>query len=254
MEIFLRLHFIPLLSLDIDEITTIRVSKALDVYRAGHSEASAITWRRYLRRLFGWAVESKRILFIPWEQKALGKMKAAGRPRTILPPERWAAWLDAVDLASGGKSTPCALMLRMMLICGLREREVLLARWEGLNFEISTYVTVLPTMGGESVPRAVPGWMLELLRPLAQPTGWMFPNPKTGRPWVRGHCHRIVEAANQAVGLLGVTQKGLRAGFARVQHEFHSSVALEIMNRLALAPRGGHVGGVASDAEPRWPP
>lgn len=220
MERHLRLHFTSLRDLDLKGCTTAVVKAALNAYREDHGEGSALTWRRYLRTLFGWAVTTRRLEVIPWSQKDLGKMKARQRPRPILPVERWAEWLRAVAAASGDPMDPRPRMVAMMLATGLREMEVVRARWEWLDLERGTYTPGnLPggearTKGGEAQPRAIPTWLAGLLRPLQQPEGWMFIDLGTGCPFGRGCCRRLIQAANKSVGTPGIMHHRLRATIA----------------------------------------
>lgn len=214
MEQMVRLHYGPLLDLDLKEITTERVKAALNLYRRDHAEASGVQWRRYLRRLFGWAEDSGRIQVRPWSQKALGKMKYRKVPRAILSPDRWREWLQAVDEAAGCPGNPAgdprALILRLLLATGIREMEAVLARWEWFNWTLGTYTPGL-TKGGEAKARALPGWLIRILEPLRKPAGLAFPDPLTGQALGRGCCARIMRAANAAIGTPGITAKRLRA-------------------------------------------
>lgn len=215
MERHLRLHFGLLLGLDLKACTTAAVKEALNAYRAEHSEVSSLTWRRYLRTLFGWAISTRRIQFVPWSQKELGKMKAKQRPRPILPVAKWGPWLAAVTTACNDPKDPRPLMVAMMLATGLREMEVVKARWEWLRMdEESPIYTPGFTKGGEARARALPEWLVELLRPSHKPQGWMFPNPETSFPFARGCCRRMILAANQAVGTPGIMHHRLRATVA----------------------------------------
>ena len=215
MEIHLRLHFGTLLELDLKACSSTAVKEALNAFRATHAETSALTWRRYLRTLFGWAITSKRLQFIPWSQKDLGKMKAQQIPRPTLPMHLWAPWLDAVAAACGDPLDPRPRAVAMMLAAGLREMEVIRARWEWLNLDpqAPTYTPGL-TKGGEADARALPQWLVDRLRPLKKAQGWMFPNPASGLPYHRGCCSRMIRAANTAVGTPGITHHRLRATVA----------------------------------------
>lgn len=215
MQRHLRLHFGPLLGLDLKACSSAVVKQALNAYRQDHSEASALTWRRYLRTLFGWAQKSGRLVVIPWSQRDLGKMKAHQVARPILSLDKWGAWLAAVDGASKKPGDPRLLMVRMMLAAGLREMEVVRARWEWLNLD-NNCPTYTPgfTKGGEAEARAIPQWLAELLRPLEQAEGWIFINPRTGRPFCRGCCRPLILRANQAAGTPGIMHHRLRATVA----------------------------------------
>jgi integrase len=209
MEQFARLHFGDLLELDLKDISTEKVKAALNVYRKDHAEASGIQWRRYLRRLFGWAVESNRIQILPWNQKALGKMKYHQVPRPILPSAKWAAWLQAFDAATG-PTDPRRQVIRLMLATGIREMEAVRARWEWFDWRRNTYTPGL-TKGYEAKARALPQWVVALLEPHRRSEGWAFPDPKTGHPWSRGCCRRFIRAANAIVGTPGIMPHRLRA-------------------------------------------
>ena len=215
MERHLRLHFGPLLELDLKDCTTAAVKRALNAYCEDHGEVSALTWRRYLRTLFGWAIATKRIDLISWAQKDLGKMKAREIPRPILPLDKWGAWLAAVRTQAEGPEDPRPLIVALLLATGLREMEGVQARWEWLSLdaECPTYTPGL-TKGGKALARALPDWLVALLRPLQQPSGWMFPNPTTGHPYARGCCRRMIQAANATAGTPGIMHHRLRATVA----------------------------------------
>ena len=223
MEQFTRLHFVDLLDLDLKAITTEKVKASLNDYRKDHAEASGIQWRRYLRRLFGWAVDSGRIQFLPWNQKALGKMKYHQVPRPLLSLEKWAPWLHAFDAAAGGLlADPRCLIIRLMLATGIREMEAVRARWEWFNWTLRTYTPGL-TKGGEAKARALPLWLVEILEPRRQTAGWAFPDPKTGHPWGRGCCRRFIQAANATTGTPGI-----------MHHRLRATVATELQRRVGI--------------------
>ena len=280
MERHLRLHFGPLLDLDLKEVTTERVKEALNDYRADHGETSALTWRRYLRVLFGWAINSDRIQTLPWKNGALGKMNARERPRPVLPVGKWKPWLDAVRVHADGPEDPRPLIAALLLATGIREMEAVRARWEGANLDAEhpTYTPGL-TKGGAAVPRALPGWLVALLRPLQQAQGWMFPDPRTGRPFARGCCRRLILAANAMVGTPGIMHHRLRASVATLllarvtprdaqlafehkdprttlgYNEHDPSAVREALNQLGeLAGLGGCRTGAAPHADPRHQP
>jgi len=217
MEQFTRLHFGPLLGLDLKEITTEEVKAALNAYRKDHSEASGIQWRRYLRRLFGWALDTGRIQHLPWNQKSLGKMKYRLVPRAILPVDKWNPWLQALDAAAGCPGRPAenprCLIARLLLATGVREMEAVKARWEWFNWTLHTYTPGL-TKGGEAQARALPGWLVDILLPLKKASGWAFPDPENGRPLGRGCCRRLIQAANQVAETPGIMHHRLRATVA----------------------------------------
>jgi integrase len=215
MERHLRLHFGPLLALDLKDCTTVAVKAALNAYRKDHGDVSALTWRRYLRTLFGWAVASKRLQIIPWTQKDLGVMKAQEIARPVLPVDKWGPWLAAVRAAAGSPEDPRPLIAALLLATGIREMEAVRGRWEWANLDPQrpTYTPGF-TKGGKAEVRALPTWLADLLRPLQRPSGWMFPNPDTGQPFARGCCRRIIQAANEAVGTPGITHHRLRATLA----------------------------------------
>lgn len=214
LEGFSRLHLYGMGNTRIDQIRTEDVEEARAKHlESGHAPATANHWLRNLKLLFHWAVARKMLPSVPWSVRM---MKLQKRPRVILPIAKAAAWLNAIDDAAGEDSA-VGVVVRLMLGLGLREMEALGARWEWVDLARKTY-TPGKTKGREADPVPMPGWLAEFLAARAQPEGYIAPAPD-GLPFASGYTRRAFVAANQAVGVPGLTPHRLRGTFATLLSE-----------------------------------
>ncbi len=99
----------------------------------------------------------------------------------------------------------------LLILTGARKREILDARWEDIDFERKTLMFPVTKSGK---PRTVPlsSNALEILKGLPRVNEFIFPSPKTGKPFVS-----IFNSWNQArkrAGLEDVRIHDLRHSFA----------------------------------------
>ncbi|MBU3587811.1 tyrosine-type recombinase/integrase [Polynucleobacter sp. 31A-FELB] len=104
-------------------------------------------------------------------------------------------------------------IIPMLILTGARKREVLDARWEDLDLDRRQWRIPITKAGR---PRYVPlsNGVLHLLANVPHTDGnpWVFPNPKTGKPYVS--IFNSWNAARIAAGLADVRIHDLRHSFA----------------------------------------
>ncbi|MBP1627174.1 MAG: integrase [Holophagaceae bacterium] len=208
LERFGRLHLGELADLKLSDATTERVERAQTAYLATHGKGTTELWRKYLRLLFKWAVARQMIKAIPW---SIPRLKQQRKPSRMLPTDKVTAWVEEVDALTEHEPA-IALVIRLMIGFGLRVSEACRARWEDLDFEHGIYMPA-ETKGREAQPRPVPYWLLENLRAIAQPHGYMVPTLE-GRLVTRGRIQRVMDGASEAVDIPKLTPHKLRHTYA----------------------------------------
>jgi len=213
METFGRLHFGPLLDLPLREIDFKKVQTARNAYLVDHAKTSANTWRSSLRSLFGWAIDMKMLREMPWK---LGRLKVQRKPKVTLPVARADEWLAMVDRLSA-HDPGLGLVVRICFTLGLRVNEAIAAQWQWLDWERNTYTPGV-TKGLEAWARPVPPELLDQLRPLATPSGFMVPC-RSGHPITDQRVRYLIARVNKACGIIGVTPHRLRGTYATLLSE-----------------------------------
>lgn len=219
MTTFAGAHLYDLADLRIDRIRTAHVEEARNRHLADHSPASTNHWLRNLKLLFGWAVKRDLLERRPWRVRM---QKVQKRPRALLPAEKTAGWLAAVDRVTARRPS-IAAAVRLMLGLGLRESEALSARWEWIDWERRTYTPGV-TKGREAEALDMPEWLSDYLSSWSPSPagrralggtreGLITPSP-SGNRYCAGATRRAIEKANQACGTPGVTPHRLRGTFA----------------------------------------
>ena len=164
---------------------------------------------------------------IAWEIEGIEKNPARGirplpdhrRHERFLSPEEARRLLAAV---SGCSNRMLPLVIAFLLLTGCRKREALDARWEHVDLERGVLTVPLSKSGRpRHVPlsRAARDVICEARRLAAELPGfeaaqnpWIFPNPKTGRPFTK--MQTGWERARRLAGLEGLRIHDLRHSFA----------------------------------------
>jgi len=209
----------PMTGMPLTSITTQRVEAWVSDFIEGHKPATVNMAIRYLKLWMRWAIRRKEILGMPFD---VAPIKVERRPRPVVKISQQDVFLDAVDIWMVKKDgTPCyaepqvRAAIRMMLGLGMREAEVIGARWEWLDQEAKTY-TIGKAKGMKPRVLGVPDWVMEHLDELPRTvSGLIFPGEK-GREhphgWLRKALNRGARAVPDIVGTLG--NHRLRASFA----------------------------------------
>jgi integrase len=114
------------------------------------------------------------------------------------------------------------LIIAFLLLTGCRKREALDARWENIDLERGVLTIPLSKSGK---PRYVPlssaarnvlvqtrREVVKLMGDASATNGWVFPNPNTGRPFIK--IQTGWERARRVAGLEGLRIHDLRHSFA----------------------------------------
>jgi integrase/recombinase XerC len=213
VETLLRLHLYGLGDKKIGDITTEDVELARNEHLKTRKPATANHWLAYLKLLTMWAVNRGILDKAPWKVKML---KVQKKPRPTLPLDIAHAWFAAVDAASASRPA-IGTAVRLMFGLGLRESEVITARWEWIDWQRGTY-TPGKTKGKEADPVPMPPWLRERIEPLRQPEG-MIVCQADGQPFASGFARDAMRKANAACKVKGITPHRLRGTFATLLSE-----------------------------------
>lgn len=204
--------------LPLTSITTERLDEWVSAFQEDHKPASINLVLRYLKLWLRWAVKRKAIPGMPCD---ITMQRVEKRPRPVVKISQHELFLQAVDcVKTWTKHSQLAdfqvrTAVRMMLGLGLREAEILGAKFEWLDLEARTY-TVGKAKGMKPRTIGVPEWVLPFIQALPRTvTGLLFPGEK-GQPhphnWLRKALLRGARAVPSMVGILG--NHRLRASFA----------------------------------------
>ena len=157
-------------------------------------------------------------LAIRWETAGIAKNPTAGIPllEENNQKERYLTADEAHKLVGALKSS-CNVMLQyiipMLIMTGARKMEVQLAKWEDINWEQRIWRIPISKSGkARHVPISDAALMLLETMPRIEGCQWIFPNPKTHKPYKSfyGSWH----TARKSVGLADVRIHDLRHSFA----------------------------------------
>ena len=206
-----------MVKIPLPSITTERVESWISEYQDGHSPASINQVLRYLKLWMRWAVRRKTagLPGMPYDVP-MRKVERVARPVVKIASQ--AAFLEGVDrVKTWVRSSQLADLqvraaVRMMLGCGMREAEVLGARWEWLDmdeYEVGRAKGMRPRTLG--VPAWVLPWILALPRTVS---GLIFPG-EDGKPHPHGWLRKALARGARAAGVVGTLgNHRLRASFA----------------------------------------
>jgi integrase/recombinase XerC len=224
VELFQRLHMFDLGAKQINEITTLDVELARNVYLVTHKPASANHWLRIVKLLTMWAVKRGMLAAMPWH---VSMLKVQKRPRSILPVAAARAWFAAVDEAT--EHTPgIGTAVRLMFGLGLREGEAISARWEWIDWARKTYTPGI-TKGREAEPVPMASWLREHLEARCQPAGLIVAKPD-GQAFASGFARQAIRRANDTCAIKGITPHRLRGTFATLMSE--AGVPIQTVQRV----------------------
>jgi integrase len=185
----------------------------------GQAAATINRTLAHIRSIFNRAIE--------WEIDGIEKNPAKGvkpvpdrkRHERYLSPDEAQRLLEAVS-ASSNRMLP--LIIAFLLLTGCRKREALDARWENIDLERGVLTIPLSKSGK---PRYVPlssaarnvlvqtrREVVKLMGDASATNGWVFPNPNTGRPFIK--IQTGWERARRVAGLEGLRIHDLRHSFA----------------------------------------
>jgi len=209
----------PLLKLPLPQVTTARVEDWRSDYLKGRSPATVNLAMRYLKLFCRWAMKDKLIKEMPYSVKMLREEEKA---RPIVEKDQREIFFTALTRLNA--QIPAAATFAMTL--GVREGEMLNARWEWLTAE--AYDVRSRTKGKKHRVIATPpilhtalGWMLThqaLARkeplPVHRPkSGLIFPGEK-GKVHSRGWLNKALKRGAKAIGVPTLGIHRLRATFA----------------------------------------
>lgn len=213
VKTFAKLHMHDLAAVRIDQLDTDAVERARGQHLATHNHASTNHWLRILKLLVHWAVRRKILARLPWDVAMLPVQK---RPRAILPLAAVLSWFAAVDSAAG-RAPFVSTAVRLMLLLGLRESEVITARWEWIDWERGTY-TPGQTKGKEADALPMLPWLIDHLAPMRKAAG-LIACHADGTPLPPGFARNHIRAANAVCSIKGITPHRLRGTIATVMSE-----------------------------------
>lgn len=208
VERFGRLHLGELAELKLTQLTTERVENELNRFLATHGKSTANNWLTYLRLVCKWAIRRRMIRALPFD---VPEVTFKSKRKPLMPMGRATDYLARVDHLAR-RDPAIASVVRILLGIGLRSGEATRARWECMDWERGEY-TPHDTKGGEAVPRPLPDWLLDHLRPLAKPYGWMVPTMK-GKPVTPTRLIRVMTAACRDLKIPRLTPHCLRHTYA----------------------------------------
>jgi len=133
----------------------------------------------------------------------------------ILPPSLALRWLDEIDKSS--KRDVVSVAARLGIGLGLRESEMISARWEWLDWERRSYAPG-ETKDRKSEPIPVPDWLLDYLSPRRQSSGLIISKPN-GAALPPGFMRNAMLRANEACEAPHITPHRLRGTFATMLGE-----------------------------------
>lgn len=224
VELRFRLHMQALARTPVDQVTAADVLAMRTAYLAAGKAGAAHCQRttggannlvRTLDLLMGFAIRQGYLERKPYQ---VAPLKVQRQARHVVTAAAVGAFLAEVDRA---RNLHVGVAVRLQLALGLREREALELRWEGVDFARGT-ITPTTTKTGDAPALSAPAWLLELLEALPgeHRAGWVLPRKtKDGeQPHRPQFTKKAVVRAGAALGLV-LTPHRLRASFATMHKD-----------------------------------
>ena len=206
-----------LTALPLTSITTERLDEWTTGYQESHKPATVNLVLRYVKAWLRWAVRRKSIPTMPCE---ITMQRVEKRARPVVKIAQHDLFIQGVDCEESCKihsrlaDLQVRAAVRLMLGCGMRETEVLGARWEWLDAGQGEY-TVGKAKGMKPRTIGVPSWALPWILALPRTvSGLIFPGPE-GKPHGHNWLRKALARGARAAGVVGtVGNHRLRASFA----------------------------------------
>ncbi|WNK21219.1 tyrosine-type recombinase/integrase [Halomonas piscis] len=181
-ETFLRLHILPWLGkLHMDQVKKQHVIEMLAYHRQTHAPASTNRALVLCRYIYNCALR--------WEVEGVTRNPTTGidlypvnnKRDRYLKEEESVRLFEALETS---RNTQLPFIVAMLLLTGARRREVLTARWEDMDQEKQIWRIKFNKTGKTRFVPLSDG-MLSLLAkiPREEGQGFLFPNPRTGKPF-----------------------------------------------------------------------
>lgn len=208
----------PLPDLPLPSITTPRLEDWISHFQEDHAPATINLVLRYLKLWLRWAVD-RGTPGLPKMPCKIKMQKVEPRVRPVVEMDDQAAFLAGIDCVktwvkvSQLAELPVRAAARFMLGVGIREGQVLRARWEWLDLEARTYI-VGKDKGGRIRVVKVPEWVVPWLQALPRTvSGWIFPG-EDGQPHPHNWLRKALARGGRAAGIVGnLGNHRLRASF-----------------------------------------
>jgi len=211
-ETLLRLHILPVFGRKrIDGINTAEITAFQHAIKAkGYAPGTANRILTLMRYVFSLAAR--------WEVEGAGSnparkvelLKLNNEQQTFLSREQVATLLEAVE---GSENPQLIQIVKFLLLTGARKQEGLRAEWR--EFDIANRTWVIPlSKSGRSRSVAISDSLIALLEQLPSrgSSPYLFPNAKTGKPYVSVWCSW--NTARRQANLSDVRIHDLRHSFA----------------------------------------
>jgi len=151
----------------------------------------------YLGAIITWMVKNNRANELPFKIEHLPYTRPIPRPPSADDVGKFLTEVHGDD-----KRAICLLMFKS----GLRWNEVARLTWQ--NVDLGEGVAVVMGKGSKERVALLPPEVVEILAPIRQHEGWVFPNPATGAPY--GSLKTLFKSACRRAGIKGFTPHKLR--------------------------------------------
>lgn len=156
----------------------------------------------WLKSCISWMVKRHLCKSLPFKIERLPYQRPLPRIPT---PHDLHRWLDALECDGPWDATakkrrpgPKNALIWLMILCGLRFIEATYLRWEDIDFAQNA-IYLSKTKGGKPRIAVLPPEARAILFPIRQNSGWIAPNPKTGKPY--GNMKSLFKTASERSGV-----------------------------------------------------